>query len=39
MASSTELLRNRYSLGDILGKGAYGKVYVLNDTKDLIRFN
>ena len=34
MATSIKVLKNRYTLGERLGQGTYGKVYVCDDKKD-----
>ena len=33
MASAAKLLKNRYTLGERLGQGSYGKVNVCHDKK------
>jgi serine/threonine protein kinase len=38
MAIAAKFLKNRYTLGERLGQGSYGKVYVCHDKKDSIRY-
>ena len=34
MANSDKLLKNRYKIKEKIGFGAFGKVYVLEDSRD-----